>query len=68
MKTPFLLLPSVAGVCALLGLSHCTTAPRPGDVISERIYMYNGKRYFEQRTLLTQTPYEVELKTRQIPR
>lgn len=50
----------------LLVLSSCASGPRPGDIVSERVFTFAGKRFVEQRIILTTEPYETELRTIQI--
>lgn len=60
------LTPVIFAFIALLIQASCTTGPRAGDIVSEKVVRFAGKRFVQQRIVLTTDPYETEIRTIQL--
>ncbi|WP_038167469.1 hypothetical protein [Verrucomicrobium sp. BvORR106] len=60
------LTPVIFAFTALFVQASCTTSPHAGDIVSEKVVHFAGKRFVQQRIVLTTDPYETELRSIQI--
>jgi|UPI000678EF8C hypothetical protein len=60
------LTPVILTLVALIFQASCASSPHTGDIVSEKVVHFAGKRFVHQRIVRSTNPYETELRTIQI--